>query len=247
MRIALNALLARFATLFALFIIIQGMALPTSDRNLSSASNSCSDYILLSTRGIREPQGPSLAFPALIAHVLSALPRGKEVDTPYAATPSVRETAQGVQWVWHFVLSTLQQCPHTRFAMLGYSQGALVETMAATELLDPHNPASKSAQDALRAFVFMGNPLRAPGRAGNVDENGTRSNADAKGETVLDYPLLFDGYVQRGKVLDVCWTGDPICDAAGIGGLETHRKYGDDAGVQEMGAAFLIEKLGAST
>ncbi|KAE8223341.1 hypothetical protein CF326_g8206 [Tilletia indica] len=209
-----------------------------ADKATDSASG-CKKYVLISTRGIREPEGASSAFTGMIQQTLSALPGGIEVDTIYPADPSVSGTSVGVAWVSDYITNGLKRCKEQKYALLGFSQGALVETISAALLVG--NP---QARAAIKAIVFAGNPLHVPNRRGNVDERGSSSNAGASGESVEDNPDLFNLYAEDGKVLDFCFTGDPICDARyDQGGLAVHRKYGTTPEVQTLGAKFLISAL----
>ncbi|CAD6893655.1 unnamed protein product [Tilletia controversa] len=207
-------------------------------QDVKDSATDCKAYVLISARGIREPQGPSIAFTGMIQQTLAALPGGVEVDTVYPADPSVSGTSVGVAFVSQFIMNGLKQCKDQKYALLGYSQGALLESVAAALLL--HSP---EAYAAIKAIVFAGNPLHVPNRQGNVDESGGSSNADVPGESVEDNPDLFNKYAEAGKVLDICFAGDPICDAHGQGGLATHQKYGTTPSVQDIGAKFLISAL----
>ncbi|KAK0527523.1 hypothetical protein OC842_004853 [Tilletia horrida] len=227
-------------TSFFLFAALTTL-LTAGVRAASIQNDPCKDYVIISARGVREEQGPSPSVTGMINKTLAAVPNGKKVDVVYPATQSVIDTEQGVKWVHGYIEKSLAQCPRQRIALVSWCQGSVVHTMTAASSQLLNNPA---AQKALTAFVFTGNPIRAPHRQGNVDEHGGKTNADAKGETALDYPVAFDHYVEQGKVLDICNTGDPVCDnAASQSGIEHHRAYPTLESAQELGANFLIQHL----
>lgn len=205
-------------------------------------SAACHDYVILSSRGTGELQGPSVGFLGMIKTTLATVPNGVEYDVVYPAAADVTQqsTFIGSRDIERYVNDGLKACPQQKYALLGYSQGATVTLEAFQNL-------TGSAADVIKAVVLIGNPYQVKNQAVTVDQFGgglTRSN-----DGIL-LPLagtlnLSPKLPENGKALNICYIGDPVCN--GIAYTITspaHLAYGASPGVQKLGSDFLISKLG---
>lgn len=209
----------------------------------TTSTTTCHDYVLISSRGTTEPQGPSVGFVGMIATTLAAVPHGVEYDTVYIADNNLTHTAAGITDVVDYITAGLAACPDQKYALLGYSRGATINNYA---LYSFANPAS-AAYKAIVAVLAIGNPGHVPGASANVDQYG--------GTTTKWYPGWFylggtgaippQFYLDK-KVIDICFQGDTVCEVppGTVGGVsQPHLLYGFTPSVQEEGAKFLIKKL----
>lgn len=209
----------------------------------ASASATCHDYVLIDSRGTGELQGESIGFRSMIAQVMDALPNGARHDTVYPAGPDLTQitTFIGSTDIETLIQHGLTDCPSQKYALLGYSQGATVTN----QVLQKFTPFSAEGQ-AIKAVVLVGNPYHVPNQQGNKDEKCGTSTAGANGvlNPIADFRIPASWY-QTGKVLDICYTNDAVCNGINIGDLfsPTHLVYGFDKGVQSCGAHFLVMQL----
>jgi cutinase len=130
-----------------------------SGADAGSDSGTCSDVLLLVARGTGEPG--TLGF--IVGDPLFAALQdqiGDQVSASPVDYPSSSITASGIQDGVDDVTSQLaaqvEDCPDQRFALAGYSQGAIVITESLLDL-----PAGAAEQVA--AVALFGNPVRAAG------------------------------------------------------------------------------------
>ncbi|CAD6912313.1 unnamed protein product [Tilletia controversa] len=203
-------------------------------------SAGCHDYVIVESRGTTELQGPSIAFKGMIRETLNSLPGGISVVTQYPATPNFFGSASvGAKWVRNYLQQGIASCPHQKYALIGYSQGAMVSWEAVGDIgqNDPLN-------DAIKAILLVGDPFRLPNLPGNVDDRGGRSTAGASGIGRWGFPgAKMLPWAQTGKVLDICVFGDMICQSPSVN-IGPHLEYGMLGRVQKMGSEFLTQKLG---
>lgn len=204
-------------------------------------AQTCHDYVLISTRGTTEPQGPSIGFKGMINTTLATIPNGIEYDTVYPASTNLTGAFVGKADVVRYINAGLASCPQQKYALLGYSQGASVTDFALHNFTYP----SSAAYNAIKAVVVIGNPGHVPNAAGNVDQNGTDATTNFTGPYYLDGTGAIPNiYYNNSKVLDICWTGDLVCAYNGTFGIKPeHLYYGITPRVQKMGSDFLISKL----
>ncbi|KAJ7195936.1 cutinase-domain-containing protein [Mycena pura] len=207
-----------FSTLIiALVAAIVAVASPVEKR-------ACDAYVIISTRGTTEQQGPSVAFVTMIAETLKAVAGGAELDT---ATKFIIDT----------INDGLASCPNQVYALLGYSQGASATVDALKQI-----PLTSAAGQAVRAVLLVGDPERQPGKKSNVDQNGGSLNDEATGMFGLlpgaGIPSAWDA---SGKVLDICYLGDGVCSGFAI--TPQHFLYSGTPTVQTLGAKFLTARL----
>lgn len=207
------------------------------------ASAVCYDYLLIDSRGTGEPQGESIGFRGMIDQVMATIPNGGRHDTIYPAAPdgTQKTTFIGSKDIEKVIQDGLQACPAQKYALLGYSQGATV-TNEALQFFSPSSPAGQ----AIRAVVLVGNPYHLPNKQGNVDENCGTTTAGASGVLLptASYTIP-DSWYDTGKVQDICFTDDSVCNGFGLGDLlsPSHFFYGFSKSVQDCGANFLVKKL----
>ncbi|KAK0527521.1 hypothetical protein OC842_004850 [Tilletia horrida] len=199
----------------------------------------CKDYVILSSRGTGELQGPSISMMRMIASTLSAVPNGAEVDTTYPADATMNAQV-GANWNLDYINKGRQACPAQKYVLIGYSQGAMVASLTLQQLV-----ASGTAQDAIKAVVLLGNPYHTPGRTGNVDGHGGSGTLRAFGVAYALKPASIDSFVASGRLLDICLYGDVICSAQASLAPAAHLQYGLDDSVQQLASSFIIEKLRA--
>ncbi|CAD6888270.1 unnamed protein product [Tilletia controversa] len=206
-------------------------------------ASGCKDYVLISSRGTGEPQGPSSELKSVIKTVFDTLPNGVAVDTVYPADWNL-QIGIGANWIKEYIGKSLASCPRQKFALLGYSQGSMVSSAALDRL--PHG-----ANGAIKAALFFGNPFHVPQRPGNVDEHG-RPSTGASGCESANNPPAANAFAASGRLLDVCFTGDTVCNKPpamapmrhGVYGFsKQHGMYGFTEETVRLGADFLIKHL----
>lgn len=197
---------------------------------------SCNNYVIISTRGTGELQGPSAGFRGMIRDTLAQVPGGVEHDTIYPAAFN-QQSQQGTADIINTVRSGLKSCPDQKFILLGYSQGAAA-TVDAMKKLSTDSPEFS----AIKGAFLIGNPQRLPGKKSNTDQNGGDTTKSATGISArfpgAGIPADWDN---SGKVLDVCFTGDGVCSGFTINA--PHLAYITSQSVQNMGADFMKSKL----
>ncbi|RCI13537.1 hypothetical protein L249_5546, partial [Ophiocordyceps polyrhachis-furcata BCC 54312] len=202
----------------------------------------CHNYVLISARGTRETAGPSLGFTDMIRLTLAKAPGGIEYDVRYPAKGDITQltTLIGVADIRRRIEQGLALCPKQQYAILGYSQGATASLAALREMR------GSEAERAIRAVVLLGNPYQVPGQSSTVDELGGSSTRNRTGALLKLVPSigLSAEWDASGKVLNICYGGDPICSGYGpdTQGKE-HVLYGFTESVQYIGAKFLIDRL----
>ncbi|CAD6893653.1 unnamed protein product [Tilletia controversa] len=207
--------------------------------HLADAAPTCHDYVIFSTRGTDEPQGPSMRFGPMIKHVLSTVPGGAEVDTVYPALYDGDSPFLGEMTLRRNIKNALKACPNQKIAILGYSQGAYATSLA----LQHWNETSNPVFEATKAIVFLGNPVHTPGRDGNVDPSGGKATFRSQGKILSPLtPGLPESFYTSGKVLDVCIPGDFVCDSQSPF-QNVHGTYGFVDSIQKMGGDFLVQHL----
>lgn len=214
-----------------------------------AATNStvCHDYVLISIRGTYELQGPSIGFKGMINSTLLAIPGGIEYDAVYPAAAN-QTSYLGAEDVVAYIDSGLVSCPKQRYAILGYSQGAAATSQTLYNYTDP----SSAGYKAIKAVLVIGNPVHHPNATLNVDQDGGDTTRQYPGSeynpahnTSLGIPPI---YYTNGELLDICYDADIVCAPAyPNSSFTSHLKYGSTQSVQDMGAKFLISRLGGNS
>ncbi|KAK2593558.1 hypothetical protein QQS21_008733 [Conoideocrella luteorostrata] len=211
--------------------------------HITCATATCYDYVLINSRGTGEPQGESIGFRGMIEQVMSALPNGVRFDTKYLAFPDATQltTVKGAKDLAEVIRGGVRDCPEQKYALMGYSQGATVSNL----VLQALDPTSKEGQ-SIKAVVQVGNPYHSPYKEGNKDDKCGISTAGANGilNGIAHYAIP-DSWYETGKIRDICYTNDQVCNGVSLGDLfsPTHLGYGFNPSVQSCGAHFLLDKL----
>ncbi|KAK0528619.1 hypothetical protein OC835_004595 [Tilletia horrida] len=201
----------------------------------------CYDYVLVTTRGTTEPQGPSFAFTTMVQNTLSNVPGGAQVNTEYPAAYDGMSPILGMNALKSYLDDAVQRCPNQKIVLLGYSQGSFVSSLALQSYTDTSSPVFQ----AIKAIVLLGNPVHQPDFAGNVDDQGGSSTAKAWGAIYSPFtPTVPEVY--KDKVKDICLLGDAVCDEKNPNPQNVHGNYGQLQGVQDIGTNFLRQQLQAS-
>ncbi|OAA38257.1 Cutinase [Beauveria brongniartii RCEF 3172] len=191
---------------------------------------------IINARGTSEAQGASVGFKTMNQKVLAEHAGGKVYDVVYAAS-WFQNSAPGTKDLINQVGEILAQNPSECLILEGYSQGATVVVDALRKLTGP-------AFDAVKGVFLIGNTRHERGLACNVDMQGGDKTKYTTGILFLTGLGIPTDWVL--KTLDVCNVGDSICDVdSGHGTLITdqHLAYPADAGLQDMGAKFLLKQL----
>jgi hypothetical protein len=207
--------------------------------------NHCHDYVLLSSRGTYEPQGPSIGFVGMIETTLSAITGGIEYDVVYPAAPDITQlsTYIGSTDIEIHIKTGLKVCPHQVYALLGYSQGATV-TLEALQ-----NLTGTPAEEAIKAVIFIGNPYQVKNQISTIDQIGGTTTRGNDGALLSENPSLglSQHWEDSGKVRNICYQYDLVCNGLGSNNSWTnHLRYGNTSSVQKLGSDFLISKLGSA-
>lgn len=119
-----------------------------------------------------------------------------------------RSEAAGVANTKSAIRSFVQQCPSSRIALYGYSQGAWVAGDVSTDIANHNDPVSPSK---VLATFLQADPVQTPGR-------GTFIGPRVNGTGVL--PARYAGFgALNGTTFELCAGGDKWCDAS-IGVLQ---------------------------
>ncbi|KAI6862974.1 hypothetical protein KC323_g5241 [Hortaea werneckii] len=189
------------------------------------AGATCYDHLIIDTRGTGELQGTSIGLAAIIDQVKESVPNVGVHDTIYPAAPDVTQLTTLVGA--YDIEQTIQQ-------------GATVTN----EVLQKYEPTSVEGQ-AIEAVLLIGNPYHQPLKQGNRDEDCGNSTAGATGALVglgLDIP---DAWYETGKVRDICFSDDLVCNGINVGDLfkPNHLLYGFTPSVIDCGSSFLIDRM----
>ncbi|CAO1620367.1 unnamed protein product [Sympodiomycopsis kandeliae] len=187
-----------------------------------SASVSCSNYVIIETRGTAELQGPSFSFIQMNRKIMSQVPGRSIYNTKYLADISQISTLATIDIV-RKVTSTLAQDPNMCFLLEGYSQGAAATVNAMRRLTGKNF-------DAVKGVFLVGDPCRRAGSPANASPHGGAILSGLE-SLICSIP---PNWVE--KTLDVCSGGDGICTFGLITGA--HLFYGLDPATQRMGVDF---------
>lgn len=205
--------------------------------------DACYKYVIISTRGTNEPQGPSAGFVGMISQTLTAIPGGIEYDTVYLAGSDTQ--SQGAADIIQYINNGLIACPEQKYALLGYSQGAT----STAEALNFFNDTSSAGFNAIRAALVIGNPTHVPNQPANFDQNGGRATYGNTGALAgfSRYAKIAPVWYATTKVHDICYVDDLVCCGLTVSATlnlgANHVLYGSTPSVQSQGADFLIPLL----
>lgn len=203
----------------------------------------CSNYLTITARGTGEPSKRQLLAP-VTRDIAQAFPEQvTTVDLDYPATGEIKE---GATYGVRALIDTLNQqsllCPEQAFILLGYSQGALVVgeslSQAADRLVgETVGELTLAATMNIAAVVLYADPRF----VGSDDFIAGTARPSTNGLLERRAGAL-DDFADR--TVSYCVAEDFICQATQSITLneEGHVAYYTN-GMQESGAAFVIEQL----
>ncbi|KAL9938927.1 hypothetical protein V8E36_001740 [Tilletia maclaganii] len=238
----------RFLKVAAALVAALGL---TSARPVQNVQDShargaaCPAYTIVSTRGTDSPQKTTSPYTGMINQTLAAVPGGRLYDIVYPATLNfLSSVPDGVSALAKYIHAQLAACPSMGFVLLGYSQGAEIVDLTLHGVLPKSNA---TIFNAIKAVVLIGDPNHVPGNSANVDEFGGNSTSKYSGFVSNPFlPPVPQAYNKAGKLLNICKSLDMICAfTQPKADFAHHLMYEDDAGVQKLGADFIIPRLRA--
>ncbi|EUC62569.1 cutinase [Rhizoctonia solani AG-3 Rhs1AP] len=197
-----------------LFFAISSRAAPIDGRQTS-----CSALQLIFLAGTNEDHGLGSVGGPLSAALTSAVSGTTTYSVPYDTSVEYGPTiTAGARMTVEYITAQAARCPSQRFALGGYSKGAMVL----------HSMSLSSALKAkVTAIVVFGDPYR-----------GINNNWPISSPVVNSKPR--SGFTNSQNVASFCNDGDIICR----GGLSVpaHLTYGED-GSTGIAAAFIQNHL----
>lgn len=191
--------------------LLGGVGLTTLSTPAATAA-ACADIDVVAARGTFEPGTLGVIVGDPVYASLQRKITGKSLSSyrvDYPADLSATSAAQGNAKLVDHVRSQSAACPNQRFILVGYSQGANVVDNSLGISSDGAvvgSPIVATVPAALEprvaAVLLFGNPIRAIGRS----VTGT----------------------YQSRTLDLCATGDPVCESGGTDVL-AHLGYTADA------------------
>ncbi len=167
----------------------------------TARAEGCPDVELIFARGTAEPPGLGAEGDALFAALRPAL-GSRSVDAyavNYPASYNFLTTADAANDARDHIAAMADQCPATRLAVGGFSQGA-----AAVSMLAGVPPLGD------RIGNFGSAPALDPGLAGKVAAVAVFGNPGNRFGTPLSSTGQF-----AGRAIDLCSPGDPVCVVGG--------------------------------
>jgi cutinase len=167
----------------------------------SAHAEGCPDVQLIFARGTGEPPGLGAEGDALLAALQPAL-GSRSVEAyavNYPASYNFLTTADAANDARNHIAAMADQCPATRLALGGFSQGA-----AAVSMLAGVPPVGERIGNIGSA------PALDPGLAGKVRAVAVFGNPGNR----FDTPLSTTGQF-AGRAIDLCSPGDPVCVVGG--------------------------------
>ncbi|MEZ0053595.1 cutinase [Mycobacterium sp. MAA66] len=166
-----------------------------------ATADPCSDVELIFARGTGEPPGIGRVGQAL-ADTLAPQLGDRTMSTyavNYPASINFLTTADGANDATAHIAATVVQCPGTRIVLGGFSQGGAVVSMLAGV-----NPLGDTVGNFGSAPPLAG-PL-----ADRISAVAVFGGPAARFGTPVSTAGLF-----AGRAIDLCATGDPICEPGG--------------------------------
>jgi cutinase len=177
-------------------VLTAGVAL--SGMTAPAQAAGCSDVELIFARGTSEPAGIGRVGEALRNQLESTL-GGRTLGVygvNYPASYDFLAVADGANDVTNRITQVAETCPHTRFVLGGYSQGAAV-----VDMLLGIPPLGNKVGEVGSAPPM---PQRLASRVAAVAVFGNPS-------TKFGLPVSAATEPFAGKAIDLCANGDPIC------------------------------------
>ena len=191
------------------WMALLGMPIP------SASAEPCPDVEVIFARGTGEPPGVGGVGQAFV-DALRSQTGGKSVavyPVNYAASGDFNDTmafaqtvVDGIRDAGDHVQSTASNCPNTRIVLGGYSQGAAVAGFVTSAEVPPGVPA---------AFVPQPLPPEVADHVAAVALFGKPSDAWMR---QYGAPPIVIGPAYAAKTVQLCASGDTICDGTPGGG-----------------------------
>ncbi|MCP2165017.1 cutinase family protein [Goodfellowiella coeruleoviolacea] len=226
-RAAAAAALALVGVTAAVSAATPASAAPSSSTaSTASTRAACADLEVVFARGTGEVPGLGITGTPLVSAVKSALP-GVSVASyavNYAANVSQTSAGPGATDMSNHIKAVAAQCPDTRFAVGGYSQGASVTDIAIgiRTVLGVGGTIPADLAPRVVAVIAFGNPLGLSGR------------------TIATASPTYGP-----KSLEFCNRGDSVCGGTGTGPGYGHLSYAYDGSVPAA-AEFIAARYTAS-
>ncbi|WP_019970283.1 cutinase family protein [Mycobacterium sp. 141] len=223
-------------TVLALAAIIVG-SLAGPIASAGAADDECANVEVVFARGTFEAPGVGVTGQAFVDALTARLP-GKSVDVyavNYPASLDFGQAVDGIADASNKIQSIAASCPATRIVLGGYSQGAAVAAYTTS--------ASVPAGLALPASISGPMP---PAVAPHVAAVALFGTPDSWFLNLADHdaPPIAIGPLYSAKTIQLCATGDPVCDPGGMN-RSAHSSYKDN-GMAIQAADFAARQLGAS-
>lgn len=210
-------------TVTAVTLVVGGAVVVANPSVATAAADACPAALVIFARGTFEGPGAGKVGDPFIA-ALRARAGTHTVDehpVDYPASLDFPRVVDGVIDASDTIRNVAQSCPETKMVLGGYSQGAAVAAYTTFDHLPPNydlppgitGPLSPDVASHVAAVVLFGLPT-----------DGVVSLLDSQA------PPIVIGAPFAGKVLQLCNTGDPVCEPGGRD-RPAHSAYVDDGSV----------------
>ncbi|MCV6987021.1 cutinase family protein [Mycobacterium shinjukuense] len=202
---------------------------PSASATPAAPDGSCSDVEVVFARGTGEPPGVGEIGQTFIDSLRSKI-GGKSVGVyavNYPATTDFPTAMSGISDAGSHIEQTATSCPKTKMVLGGYSQGAAVMGFVTSAAIpdgapeDAPRPMPAEVADHVAAITLFGTP-------------------SAQFMNSLGVPPIIIGPLYAEKTIQLCASGDPVCDSGGD--WAAHNGYAGD-GLVEQGASFAASRL----
>ncbi|HIW96319.1 MAG TPA: cutinase family protein [Candidatus Corynebacterium gallistercoris] len=126
--------------------------------------------------------------------------------TPFLASTYQESTRKGRVEVERALSNLANECPNSRIALVGYSQGADIAAQIAVAIGEGRGPIPA---DRLKQVILLASPYNGPASQGPGS-----APVETRGTGVLGAMPSYGSIA--GKVTDLCVRGDMICDSAAV-------------------------------
>ncbi|KAL9058017.1 MAG: hypothetical protein Q9162_002009 [Coniocarpon cinnabarinum] len=179
---------------------------------LVSRQNTCAPLHIIAARGSTEDPGAGPTLQPLITQIEQQIADADDVALDYPASlvdPIYGDSVhQGVENLGDLLDQVRSDCPQSKVALLGYSQGAqvILDTLCGTSEIGflPTAPYTSDFASQLSSIAIFGDPTHIPGQPYDRG-NGTHFGL---------FPRLNPGACDpfADKLRSYCNDGDPVCE-----------------------------------
>ena len=181
----------------------------------ASAAEPCSDVEVVFARGTTEAPGVGGVGQAFVDSLRSKV-GAKTVDVyavNYPASFDFPRAVDGINDAAAHIQATAAKCPKTKIVLGGFSQGAAVAGFVTSNVVPP---------GAVDSGVTGPLPAAVADNVAAVTLFGTPSN---RFMGTISQPNVEIGPLYRGKTLESCVPGDPVCSEGSGGDNANHDLY----------------------